>query len=83
MPAPVEALAGGNPQESATWLRQLLAGHAPKAHLEAVALNSGAMLWIAGLAPDLRTGADAARGILVGGAGLRHLDALIECSHGA
>ncbi|MHB1327993.1 MAG: anthranilate phosphoribosyltransferase [Gemmatimonadales bacterium] len=81
-PAPVEALAGGSPEEGAAWLRQLLAGHAPRAHLDAVALNSGAMLWIAGLAPDLRAGVGAARDVLGTGAGLGHLDALIECSHG-
>ncbi|MBX3145965.1 MAG: anthranilate phosphoribosyltransferase [Gemmatimonadales bacterium] len=81
--APVEALAGTGPEEGARWLRRLLAGHAPAAHLDAVALNSGAMLWIAGLATDLRQGADAARDILADGRALRHLDALIEYSHGA
>ncbi len=81
---PVSALlAEGGPVEAAAWLRQLLAGRAPDAHLAAVALNAGALFWIAGSAPDLRSGVTQAREILGRGAATPILERLIEVSRGA
>lgn len=51
-----EALQGGDPAENASWLMSLLAGNASHAHTQAVALNAGALLWIAGRAEDLGSG---------------------------
>ena len=80
---PVSALlAEGGPADAAVWLRELLAGRAPDAHLAAVALNAGALFWIAGVAPDLRSGVNVAREILGRGTATATLERLIEASHG-
>jgi anthranilate phosphoribosyltransferase len=81
--APLSALAGGDPQDGARWLDALLAGRGDRVHRDAVALNAGALLWIAGRAPDLRSGAARAGAILDQGAARPRLDRLAELSHGA
>lgn len=80
---PISALAGGSPAEAVPWLRNLLAGGGSPAHAAAVALNAGAMLWIAGLAKDLADGAATARRLLDAGQSVRRLDVLVEVSRGA
>ncbi|MGE0556455.1 MAG: anthranilate phosphoribosyltransferase [Gemmatimonadales bacterium] len=82
--APIAALAAsGGAAEAAAWLRTLLGGDGDPVHRAAVALNAGAMLWIAGLADSLTNGTTYAAELLDGGAGLARLDALREVSHGA
>jgi anthranilate phosphoribosyltransferase len=81
-PAPLGALAAGEPGEAAAWLEALLDGRGAPAHRDAVALNAGALLWIAGAAPTLRAGAARAREILAGGGAGRRLRLLVETSHG-
>ncbi len=68
------ALAGGGPEENARILRAVLGGDGPEAASDVVALNAGAALYLAGLAPDLRTGVDAAQEVLRSGAGLAKLE---------
>jgi anthranilate phosphoribosyltransferase len=58
---PFEAIVGGTPEENAAALRALLAG-APSAYRDAVLLNAGAALVVAGRAQDLRAGAALAAG---------------------
>lgn len=71
-PAQIE---GGSPEESAAKARRILAGEAgPLADL--IALNSGAAIYVAGLAADLATGVQIARKILEEGHALRKLDEL-------
>ncbi|HET6343454.1 MAG TPA: anthranilate phosphoribosyltransferase, partial [Myxococcota bacterium] len=53
---PPEALAGGDAQENARTMRGLLAGKGPPPLADAVALNTGAALLIAGVAPTLDAG---------------------------
>lgn len=80
---PLEALRGGGPEENGRWLRRLLAGDAEPAHLDAVALNAGALAWTAGRSPTLADGAAEARlAILAGGAAAR-LERWVEVSHRA
>ena len=55
-----EELRGGGAAENAAWLRALLAGRGKPAHHRWVALNAGALLWVAGLAADFRAGASRA-----------------------
>jgi anthranilate phosphoribosyltransferase len=81
-PAPVQALAGHGPDGAAAWLRSLLAGRGDPAHIDAVALNAGALLWIAGQAPSLRRAVATAREALLAGAGESRLIQLVEGSHG-
>jgi anthranilate phosphoribosyltransferase len=60
-------LAGGDPDDNARWLEAVLAGAATAAQREAVAINAGALLWIAGAAPDHRRGTEAALAIITSG----------------
>jgi anthranilate phosphoribosyltransferase len=69
-------LVGGEAADNAATVRAVLAGEpGPKA--DAVALNAGAALYVAGCASDLGQGVARARAVLAEGAGLRVLDALI------
>jgi anthranilate phosphoribosyltransferase len=79
---PLEALAGGDPQENAAWLLRLLAGEATSAHNEAVAINAGALLWIAGKAKDLAAGAAQALAVIAAGKAKERLVRWGELSHG-
>ena len=81
--APLSALAGGDPAAGAIWLSTLLAGRGDPVHMDAVALNAGALLWIAGRARDFRDGVELAATILERGAARDRLDRLAELSHGA
>jgi anthranilate phosphoribosyltransferase len=79
--APLETLAGGDPDENARRLRELLAGGGSEAERNMAAINAGALLMIAGLAEDLRAGAGAALAALSNGAALERLDAFVEATH--
>lgn len=78
---PLEALAGGTPEENTRWLKQLLAGNAKPAHLAAVSLNVGALLWITDTAPSLLEGTRTAFDTIVHGRPVQRLKKLIEVSN--
>jgi anthranilate phosphoribosyltransferase len=78
---PLAALAGGTPAASGEWLRQVLAGLGSTASSAAVAMNAGALLWIAGAAPTLRAGVAEAAAVLRSGAAGERLERLVEASH--
>ena len=72
----VEDLAGGQPDENAVLLRRVFGGETgPLA--DVTALNAGAAIYVAGLAPSLEDGYEAARNALASGAAARKLDALV------
>jgi anthranilate phosphoribosyltransferase len=72
----VEDLAGGQPDENAVLLRRIFGGETgPLA--DVTALNAGAAIYVAGLAPSLEDGYEAARNALASGAAARKLDALV------
>lgn len=75
---PAGELAGGGPEENAAIMRSVLRGAGPRAASEVVALNAGAAAYLAGLAPDLRSGVEAALDALRSGAGLRKLEEYVE-----
>ena len=79
---PLIALEGGDPGENAARLRTLLNGQGQAAEEQAVALNAGALLWTAGMAPGLREGAAQALELIRTGAAGRTLDRFIEATHG-
>ena len=54
-PAPIEALAGGNAQQNAFLLRRIFAG-APGPHRDVVLMNAAAVLVVAGLSENFRSG---------------------------
>jgi anthranilate phosphoribosyltransferase len=72
---PLSALRGGDADANARWLRGLLAGQGPEAHAQAVALNTGALLWISDQAKDLATGYQRAREALDAGGAAERLAA--------
>ncbi len=78
--APIEALRGGEPEENARWLREVLAGGASEPQRAAVALNAGALAWIAGRAGDLREGVAQALEAMAQGGPARRLEQLAALS---
>lgn len=80
--APPDALLGGEPAENAAWLRDVLAGMATPAQVDAVALNTGALLWLADRFDTLAEAVGAARAVIQSGAPRLRLNRFIELSHG-
>jgi anthranilate phosphoribosyltransferase len=79
--APVEALAGGDPEANAEWLVSLLEGRGPDVHRDAVALNAGTLAWVVGRADTLAQAVALARAAIAGGGGAKRLGLLAELSH--
>ena len=75
-----ESLKGGDAVENLRRIRAILAGEERSAAAEAVALNTAAALYVADLAPDLRSGLDTSREVLRSGAALECLDELARHS---
>jgi anthranilate phosphoribosyltransferase len=80
--APVQSLAGGDPDENAARLRELLGGKGGQAPRDMVAINAGALLMLAGLAPTLAKGTRAALDALAAGTPGERLQAFVEASRG-
>lgn len=80
--APLGALQGGDALFNARALESLLCGRADDAHAQAVALNAGAMLWIAGRARNLAEGSECALAAIQGGRVIARLERAVEISHG-
>ncbi|HEX8233399.1 MAG TPA: anthranilate phosphoribosyltransferase [Caulobacteraceae bacterium] len=76
--APLEALKGGEPEENAMVLEAILKGQATRAQRDAVALNTGALLFVAGLAADVREGTALGGGLIDKAAPFERLQALRE-----
>jgi anthranilate phosphoribosyltransferase len=81
--APVEALRGGDPSANAALLSALLSGRGEAAHRDAVALNAGALAWVAGLAKTLGDGVALALEAIDAGRPARRLADWARLSHGA
>ena len=73
------ALRVGNIDESKAMLLAVL-DNKPGAPLDVVSLNAGAAIYVAGLAPDLRTGVQLAREVIASGAARAKLSALVNFS---
>jgi anthranilate phosphoribosyltransferase len=72
-----EALCGGDATENAAIIRAVLAGE-PGARRDAVVVNAGAALCVAGTAPDPRQGATLAAQAIDSGAAMAKLAAWVE-----
>lgn len=79
--APAASIQGGEPAENAAWLRAVLAGRATPAQVDAVALNAGALAWVARRFATLPEAVAGARDAMFGAGPLRRLDHFIELSH--
>lgn len=78
-PAPLSALRGGDLETNLGLLRSALGGD-DGARSDAVALNAGAALWVAGQSPDLGNGVELARATMQSGAATRVLQRYAETS---
>jgi anthranilate phosphoribosyltransferase len=78
--APLSAIAGGGAEENAARLVALLEGKGGEAEQAMVAINSGALLMLAGLARDLKAGTRAALDALANGTPGERLHAFVEAS---
>jgi anthranilate phosphoribosyltransferase len=78
--APLSVVAGGDPTENATRLRNLLEGTASKGETDITILNAAALLYTAGKAGTLKDAADKARDVLQSGKAAKVLDDYIEAS---
>jgi anthranilate phosphoribosyltransferase len=77
--APLELIAGGEPEENAAVTRAVLAGEAGP-HRDVALLNAGAALYVAGEAVDVGAGVEAAAAAVDAGAAATTLDRLVEVS---
>ncbi len=76
--APVEAVAGGTPAENARDLRAVFAGDEDGAKRDIVLANSGAALYVAGVASSVEEGVEVARNAIDEGKAVEKLRALSE-----
>lgn len=79
---PLDSLKGGGPEENAERLKALLKGQGRAADADAVALNTGALLFTAGLAPGLAEGVAEAKEVIASGAADKRLQAFVEITNG-
>jgi anthranilate phosphoribosyltransferase len=79
-PAPTEALRGGNVEENAIILRNVLQGKGTSAQQDAVALNASLALQVGGVVPleDHIAGIELARDVMRSGAAWSKLDELVK-----
>ena len=77
----VDAVAGGDVDANAAGLAAVLKGQGPPAHMDAVALNAGALLMTAGIADDFASGVALAADRLRSGAPYDRLQALVEATN--
>ncbi len=81
-PRPLSELAGGTPEENARAMAETLAGRMTGAYADAIALNTGALLWIAERAESIAEGTEMARSALASGRAAERLDHLRELTRG-
>lgn len=79
---PIDSLKGGGPEENAERLKALLMGRGSIDEVDVVALNTGALLLTAGLAPDLREAVAQSKEVIASGAAYERLQRLIEVTNG-
>jgi anthranilate phosphoribosyltransferase len=77
---PLSALAGGDPRHNAAAVERLLRGNGTEAHNAAVAVNTAALLHLAGMEETLAAGYRRARGILSEGHAWSRLQQFAELS---
>ena len=78
---PLESLKGGGPEENAERLKALLMGCGRPDEVDVVALNAGALLLTAGLAPSLQQAVGEAKDVIASGAADARLKALVEVTN--
>lgn len=64
---PLSAIVGGSPDENKTAIERVFAGEGAAAHTAAIAMNAGALLFLAGKATSFKAGADMALASIAAG----------------
>jgi anthranilate phosphoribosyltransferase len=77
----LEELVGGDAAANAALIRAVLDGSASRPATDVAVLNAGAVIYVAGNAPDLAAGIELARGALRSGRARAVLDGLIAFTH--
>ena len=77
---PLATISGGGPEENAAAIRALLSGKGAEAHAAAVAVNTAALLLLAGLTDTLAGGYAVAREVIAGGGALTRLERFAQLS---
>lgn len=77
---PLEEVLSGTPEENAATLRAVFAGEGPQAIRDFIVVNSGAALYVTGLASTLQQGAKMARLAIDSGDAAARLGAFIEAT---
>lgn len=77
---PVEGLVGGEPEDNARLIRDVLAGGRHDAATAAVILNAAAAIYVGGAAGSLEEGVERARASIESGSALGRLETLREAS---
>ncbi|MFQ3475763.1 anthranilate phosphoribosyltransferase [Halonotius sp. F2-221B] len=78
--APIEAVAGGTPEENAADLEAIVTGEETGAKRDLILANAGAAIYVAGEAESLEAGVDAAAAAIDSGDAAAKLDALREAT---
>ncbi|TKB45140.1 anthranilate phosphoribosyltransferase [Thalassotalea mangrovi] len=73
---------GGEPQQNAEFTRAVLSGSGQDAHRDAVAINTAALLYLAGKTDNLKQAADMVLTVLASGKALTTLNTMVETSRG-
>ena len=79
-PASLDELKGGDAAHNAALARELLGGGGRPALRDAVAVNAGAALYVAGAAPDIVAGYRRARAVLADGSAAAKLDEVVAAT---
>jgi anthranilate phosphoribosyltransferase len=80
---PLEQIKGEEPAANAEVMERLFKGDGRQAHIEAVAVNAGALAWVCGKAGDIKSGTESALGAIASGRCHDRLLKWAELSHGA
>ena len=74
-------LVGGTPEENAAITRAIISGEERGPKRDAVLLNAGAALYVAGKAPSMAEGVELAASLIESGAPVKTLETLVEVSN--
>ncbi|MCP4677897.1 MAG: anthranilate phosphoribosyltransferase [Deltaproteobacteria bacterium] len=80
---PLEQLRGGDAEQNAETIANILKGKGDEAHEAVVAINAGALAWIVGRAGNIKEGTALALETIRSGRSMDRLKKLTEISHGA
>ncbi len=79
--AELDQLVGGTPEDNAAITKQILAGTATSAQINAVAVNAGTALYVAGISDTIPAGVALAKQVIASGKALNLVEQLAQASN--